>query len=310
MPALSLRCCLSLLLVVNAIALPATPQNTSEQQTSSQAAAADAGSGETERQRVDRCWTIILASLQDTKNGDRQAQAMNALSEMPHSARATGLIAQSMTDPKVDVRTAAILAAGKTKAPALLEPLRKLLDDPEPQVAFAAAATLWKQFGDSSSADILQAVMEGDRRTGPTLMRSARHDMSHTMHSPSALARIGLNTGAGLLLGPFGYAVTGAEYVHAKGGTAARVQAIELLSERRTPALADELISALGDKEEAVRAAAVHHLGQYGSPTYAPAIAPLLDDSRLPVRLSAAAAYINSVERSKPAPPVHRRRPR
>lgn len=310
-----LRPCLSALLLSTVFALSGGAQQPAAQPAPAQQPAShpaaqtqDAGqdSGvepvpdETPQQRVERAWKIILTSLHDNKNGDRQEQAMNALSEMPRNARALDLIATSMTNPKLDVRTAAILAAGKTKSPALVEPLHKMLDDPEPQVVFAAAATLWKEFHDTSSADILQAVMEGDRKTGPSLMRGAQHDMSHTMHSPSSLARIGIDTGAGFLLGPFGYAVTGAEYVHGKSGTGARVQAINMLAEHPSPDFANDLVNTLGDKDEAVRAAVVHQLGQFRSPQYAPDIAPLLGDAHLPVRLSAAAAYINSMDGAKP----------
>jgi HEAT repeat protein len=270
-------------------------QKAQARQNEAAAEQAQDASDETPAARVARCWQLILDSLHDTKNGDRQAQAMNALSEMPNNARATGLIAEGMKDPNMDVRTAAILAAGKTKAPALVRPLRRLLDDPEPQVVFAAATTLWIDFKDRSGEDILDAVADGDRKANPSLMHGAQHDMSRTMHSPSTLAKIGITTGAGLLLGPFGFAVSGVEYWRKNGADSARVEALNLLSEDKDPAVHGELVAALSDKDPGVRAAAAHQLGAYRSRANAAAIAPLVDDSRLPVRLSAAAAYINSM---------------
>lgn len=243
---------------------------------------------ETEKQ----CWQTLTDSVQDTKHTDTQTQALNALSSLGSNPRADGLIAAAMNDPNLDVRSAAALAAGKTRSRSLREPLRKLLDDPEPEVVFAAATTLWKQFDDKSGEDILAAIAAGDRRANPTLIHSAQHDISRTLHSPAALEKIGIETGAGLVLGPFGFSVQAIEYAHKNGADTARVQAIELLAEERSQGIRDQMQSALDDKDPGVRAAAVKALGSFHRSQDAKQIALLLDDSKMPVRLAAAAAYI------------------
>lgn len=289
MPDSLLRRC-AMALVFSVAVLPVAAQ---EKQAQENAAAAQVD--ETPQARLERCWRLIEDSLNDTKNGDKQAEAMNALSEMPKNPKAIELIAKAMSDPHIDMRTSAILAAGKTKNAALIAPMKKLLSDPEPQVVFLAATTLWTQFHDHAGEDILQAVVEGDRKANPSLMHGAKNDMNRTMHSPSSLAKIGITAGAGLLLGPFGIAVGGVEYWRKNGAGAARVQALNLLAEEKTPGVREELIDALDDKDDGVRAAAVFELGQLHQASLAPKIAPLVDDSKLPVRLSAAAAYINTL---------------
>ena len=77
------------------------------------------------------------------------------------------MITDAMGDPDVDVRTAAVLAAGETKDRNLTTPLRNMLDDKEPQVDFTAAMTLWKM-GDKSGEDILMSVVDGDRSANAT----------------------------------------------------------------------------------------------------------------------------------------------
>jgi hypothetical protein len=240
-----------------------------------------------------RSWQLLTDSVGDAKHVDSRTQALHALSDLGSNPRADGLIAAAMKDPDLDVRSAAVLAAGKTKARSLDEPVQKLLDDSEPQVVFAAATTLWKEFRDRSGEDILAAIAAGDRKANPSLVHGAEHDMSRTMHSPSAMAKIGVVTGAGLVLGPFGFSVGAIEYARKNGGDSARVQSIELLAQERSAGVRDQMRTALDDSDVGVRAAAVRVLGGFHRAEDANDIAVLLDDSKLPVRLAAAAAYID-----------------
>ena len=261
---------------------------------------------ETPAETTKRCWQSLTDSVQDAKHTETRMQALNALSSLGWSARADGLIAAAMKDPNLDVRTAAILAAGKAKSHSLIEPVKKLLDDTEPQVVFAAATTLWKQFADKSGEDILAAIAAGDRKANPSLIHGAEHDISRTIHSPSALEKIGIVTGAGLVLGPFGFSVSAVEYARKNGGDSARIQAIDLLAEDKTEGVRDQMKSALDDKDPGVRAAAVKVLGNFHRPQDSKAIATLQDDSKLPVRLAAAAAYIDCLGGSAKTGTPHR----
>jgi HEAT repeat protein len=268
--------------------LPAAPAGKDSQSLPAPAAAA-----ETPAETLERCWQSLTDSVQDPKHTETRTQALNALSSLGSNARADRMIAAAMKDPDLDVRTAAILAAGKTKAHTLVVPVRKLLDDSEPQVVFAAATTLWKQFSDRSGEDILAAIAAGDRKANPSLIHGAEHDISRTLHSPSALEKIGVVTGAGMLLGPFGFSISAVEYARKNGGDAARIQAIELLADEKSEGVRDQMKSALDDKDPGVRAAAAEVLGHFHRSQDSKAIAVLLEDSKMPVRLAAAAAYID-----------------
>ncbi|HTV14505.1 MAG TPA: HEAT repeat domain-containing protein [Acidobacteriaceae bacterium] len=248
---------------------------------------------DTPAETMARSWQMLTDSAGDAKHVDTRTQALHALSGLGSNPRATGLIAAAMKDPNLDVRSAAILAAGVTRARSLDEPMRALLDDPEPQVVFAAATTLWKQYKDKSGEDILAAIAAGDRKANPTLIHGAEHDMSRTMHSPSAMAKIGIETGAGMVLGPFGFSISAIEYARKNGGDSARVQAINLLGEERSQGVREQMQTALDDDDAGVRAAAVRVLGSFHRAEDAKKIAQLLEDAKLPVRLAAAAAYID-----------------
>lgn len=97
-----------------------------------------------------------------------------------------------------------------------------------------------------------------------------------------------------MLLGPFGFGITAVEYMRKNGGDSARVLAIKQLSEENTAPVRNELIAALADKDPAVRAAAATAVSGYRESSVPKALLPLFDDTKAPVRLTAAAAYIRA----------------
>jgi hypothetical protein len=244
---------------------------------------------------VDTAWSLLTSAMSgDPKHSQPRIQALAALGNIGSSPRAAKIIADAMKDPDLDVRTAAVLSTLPSKNRDFLMPLRALLDDNEPQVAVAAASTLWKM-GDRSGEDILAAVADGERKASAGLIDSTRHTITTDLHNPSTIARIGALQGASMLLGPFGIGITAYEYIHKNGGDSARPLAIELLAQEKTKPIHDELMAALGDKDLGVRAAAAKALSDYHDKETSAAIANLLYDPKTPVRLTAAAAYLRSV---------------
>jgi HEAT repeat protein len=274
------------------------PKLESADEDEGQAAAVSLTASPTERSQ--EAWKILTDALGDVKHLQTRIQALAALGLM-RSPRAEKLIEDAMRDANLDVRTAAALAAGETKDRNLTTNLRNLLDDKEPQVVFTAAITLWKM-GDDSGEDILMAVVDGERASGPTLVNGAKHDMSRELHDPSAMAKLGALQAASILLGPFGFGITAYEYIHKNGGDSARVSAVEQIAQEKTEPVHKELVAALGDKDPAVRAAAAKALVEYRDNATSLAIYALFADPKYPVRLTAAAAYLRTA--GVPGPPV------
>lgn len=239
---------------------------------------------------VDTAWNMLTTAT--TKATQTHIIVLAALGTMGNDARAAKLIREGMNDKELEVRTAAILAAGQTKNRALIPALRERLHDPEPSAAFAAATTLWKM-NDHSGEDLLRDVADGDRRAKPGLVHGAKNDVNKELHNPKALTNLGATTGASLLLGPFGFGVRAFEYMVKSGSDPARAAAIDLLAHSHASGIDAELVDALSDKDEAVRAAAAKALGQRHDVSVRKQIGELFNDPKLPVRLFAAAAYIN-----------------
>jgi hypothetical protein len=248
-----------------------------------------------------QAWTMLTNALADAKHPDTRIQALAALGMLGSNPRSLKMIEDAMADHDVDVRTAAALAAGQTKSPTITSAMRRLLDDKEPQVAYASALALWKM-DDHSGEDILMAVVDGERRASATLINGSEHTMSKDLHSPATLAKIGALQGASMLLGPFGIGITAYEYIRKNGGDSSRVNALEAISQEKTEPIRKELVDALGDKDPGVRAAAAKAVASYHLPDVSISIAHLFDDTKPPVRLTAASAYLISTNASPASP--------
>ena len=246
----------------------------------------------TAEERSALAWKLLTDALGDDKHPQTRIQALAALGLL-RTPKSEKMITNAMDDTDVDVRTAAALAAGQTKDRNLTTPLRNLLDDREPQVDFTAATTLWKM-NDRSGEDILMAVVDGERSASANMVNGTKHKISKDLHNPEMLAKLGALQGAAMLLGPFGFGITAYEFIKQNGGDLARVSAIELLAQERTEPIHDELVAALGDKDLTVRAAAAKALMDYHDKKTQIAVYALLADSKQPVRLTAAAAYLRT----------------
>ena len=257
----------------------------------------------TKAQLTDDAWKLLSDALADQKHVDTRIQALAALGTMGSNPKSSKMIESAFADAELDVRTAAVLAAGQTRNAALEPGMRKLLDDKEPQVAFAAASTLWKM-GDHSGADLLMAVVDGDRKANPNLMHGSMHQANRELHDPAALAKFGAMQGASMLLGPFGFGITAYEYAKKNGGDSSRVTAIEEIAQVKSPAVRKELLGALTDKDPAVRASAAKAIRGYRDAEVSTALAMLLTDSKKPVALVGAASYLISVGAVALPPPV------
>jgi len=260
-------------------------------------------------QQTDLAWAVLTAAAKkDEKHPQTRIQALAALGLL-RSPRSAKMIADAMTDPDLDIRMAAAQAAGQTRDPNLTANLRNLLDDKEPEVAFTAAITLWKN-GDKSGEDILYAVVDGERNAAPTILHGTQHRIDNDLRDPEKLARLEAMQGLSMLPGPFGFGITAIEFIHQSGGDLARVSAIEQISQEKTEPIHKELVAALADKDLAVRAAAAKALADYRDtatsialyPLFADKVNPLLAEKMLPVRLTAAAAYLRTTGVPGPLP--------
>ena len=172
--------------------------------------------------------------------------------------------------------------------------LQQSLDDKNPEVSFTAAKALW-DLGDTSSRDIIQDVMSGERKDRPGKMHSMMKEAKHHM-TPGQLTLMGTKEGAGFFFGPAGAAVGAVQEAMKENkkdsGAAGRAAAAAILAKDPDPYSLTLLEWALGDNNWAVRVAVAKALGERGNEHSAVLLSPLLSDTHHAVRYMAAASIV------------------
>jgi HEAT repeat protein len=237
-------------------------------------------------------WNILKEGAND-KNPERRKEAMVAIGSIgldPEAIKLTESTLLNDEDPVVRQTAAATL--GVMKSTQSIPALQKALDDAYGQVAFQAAKTLW-DMGDRTCRGTLQEILTGDRKDNTGFVDGAMRDAKAKLHSPRALAKIGIKEASGALLGPFSLGVSAATEMMKDGGAPGRAFAATLLGQD-CDERAHQLLeySLKNDKNAAVKAAAARGLGQCGNKDSIVKLEEHLSDGRDAVKFMAAAAIV------------------
>jgi HEAT repeat protein len=248
----------------------------------------------------EQSWRVLLDGAADS-NPVKRTQALTALGTIGSERPAFEAIANGLKDKDVYVRLTAVAALGKTRSSRSVREIQTALDDPEPIVRFVAAKTLWNM-GNRDGRRVLIRVLSGKSQKPVTgLVKREVQSAKDGLYNRSALAKMGVAEGAGVLLGPFSMGVGFAEDLLKDKDAPQRVIAAELLAKDRSPASLAQLENALGDKNGAVRAAAAQAVASRRDRRALPTLESMLDDKSQAARFMAAASIVRLTE-----PPARR----
>ena len=236
----------------------------------------------------EQAWQILQGGLQDRKASNRTV-AVQALSLLPGNRRATSFALSALSDKSPEVRAAAAVVLGQQHARAAIPALKQALNDSEIPVALAAAHSLFL-FKDPSAYEVYYAVLMGDRKSSVGLVQS----QINRLKDPKQVAQIGFEEGIGFVpFGGMGYEAY--RTIHKNDGSPVRASAARFLANDPDPMTEDALIqTALADKDEGVRLAALDALTQRGDPHCVPRLVKnLSDDERSAVRYRSAAVILH-----------------
>lgn len=243
----------------------------------------------------DAAWSRLEDGVTGTKNTDTRIAAISALSMLGGQQRAEKLVGNCLHDPDIDVRLAAIVAAGELmkngSANVFSDELRGELDDQDPKIVFTTASTLWK-LNDPSGEDIMLAVAEGERSGNYNFWKGSTHQANRTLHSPIALMKIAAQQSVAILVPPVGIGMGAYNYLKGTGGVSPQITAINQIGKAHTNPAKLALIEATKTKDPGARLSAAEALGNYKGDDVTAALRPLLSDDKENVRFIASAAYI------------------
>ncbi len=248
----------------------------------------------------------MMQSTSDASKPPEHVSLLVALGTLGGYKQTEDMLTAGMKDTDVDVRLAAVAAAGATEDRNLIPALRIAMDDHAPEVVVTAAASLWKM-GDHTGIDVLQGVLTGQMKAKSNFLKSGLHTVNRDLHDPSAMATIGAEEGAGMLFGPFGFALAAVKMAHpGPSPNSARVIVAGLLAEDQSESNKQALIQTIQDKDPYVRQASAKALAKFRGKDVTDALLDGFDDPKPSVRFMAAASYIRIVS---PLKSEVRRRP-
>jgi HEAT repeat protein len=242
----------------------------------------------------EKAWQVLRSGLAE-KRASRRLLAVQALALLPSNQRATGFALTALKDRDRNIRAAAAVVLGQQRAQNAIPALKEALSDRDVSVNLAAAHALLL-LKDPAAYGVYYAVLMGDKKTDDGLIQS----QLRRVEDPKQLAQMGISEGVGFVpFGGMGYDAY--RTIHQRGGSPVRANAARYLAQDPDVMAKDALIqTAVTDKNEAVRLAALDALAQREDPTCIERLTRNLSDRKLSVSFRTAAVILHlSARREK-----------
>jgi HEAT repeat protein len=250
---------------------------------------------------IQRCRSMLNDAAHD-RNPDVRKGAAEALSLVGVKDYALESLAPMLDDHDVSVRISAVVTLGDFKDSRTIPLLKKALQDPVPEVDFAAAKVLY-QIHEPEGVQFLLAVVSGESKASSSYLSKEKRSALRMLHTPTKLLiTVGIGAAGFAPVPGLGFGLSSTQGILSAPDSSARAASLLFIGSSRDPALADAVGSALSDKEWSVRAAAAHLVAMHPFPKFRENLVHLLDDKKDAVRLRAAAAYIRLPNETKGPP--------
>ncbi len=232
----------------------------------------------------------ILEQAVVNKNPDTRLQAVYAVSLLGAHENAIPRLATILDQDKdVPVRLAVVVCLSDFNDPAVIPILKKALQDPVPEVDFAAAKALF-HLKQPIGKQVLLGMLSGEEKASSSFMSSQTRKAFRMIHTPTKLFMTA--AAVAVPVPGFGFGVASVEGILADPGASARAAVVLMLQGQKDAATRDAIQAALHDNDWSVRAAAAHAVAMWNDPALKQELVPLFDDKKGAVAFRAAAGYL------------------
>jgi HEAT repeat protein len=253
-----------------------------------------------------QCTDLLQHSL-TASNPETRKMAVVALSLAAARGPLFAQLEKMLQDKDLDVRLAVVEGLADLKTKAAIAALHTALDDPTPEVSFAAAKALWA-LNDPAGKQVLLAVLGGENKTASGFFSKEKRQALRMMHTPRTTILYAVRQGVGFAPVPgLGLGISSMQQILTDPSVSGRATAALLLGKDKDKATLEALEDALVDKDFRVRAAAVHSMALRNDPALRPDLEPLIADVKEEVRLRAAAALLRLSAIPAPKKPAAKR---
>src|SRR5262249_32243678 len=204
----------------------------------------------------------------------------------------TALLVKLAADKDHLVRESALVSIGELKDPKLAKPAENALDDDVPEVAFAAARTLFK-LHQPGGKQLLLSVVEKETPAKSNFVRSKIRDVMRRMRRPKSAALFMVQEGIGFVPAPgVGEGFSALTSLVGDPEFSARATTLLVLSSDKSPEVRSAVEQAFNDGDWSMRAAAAQIAASRNERAWRFRLVPLFEDSSKRVRYRAAAAFL------------------
>lgn len=226
-----------------------------------------------------------------------------ALSLIATRDPAAGLLETLVQDKDFLVREAALVSVGELRDQAAIKSVQEALQDDVPEVAFAAARTLFK-LKDPEGKQFLIEIIEKDTTAKSDFVHAKLRDVMRRMKRPKSAILFLTQQGIGYVPVPgLGEGFSALNSLLGDAETSARATTLLLLASDHSPEVRSLIEDAFNDSDWSMRAAATQIAAMRGERSWRQRLIPLFEDTNSRVRYKAAASFLR-LSSSTNAPPI------